>query len=361
MAKNSTISDPYFCISIWPLDVPRVHLIIFGISQAISFPFTIIANSMLIYALYKTGQLNTTSNKFILMMSISDMLIGLIGQPMIIIMMAIKEIFRNCTLERCLEYLVFLLANFSWFMLLLISVDRYFQVTKLNRYSEYMNPYRMKVAIIVSVLAANALAVVLLLTPSFTLQVILNIANILMMTFVASLYAYMMRRLKEHDKNLKATQMKATVKRARHLISNESSHNDQPEANDITPNHEELKNSRKQLSALKTIRMLIVAIFALYGPYNIASAYWAYYKFGKRVNPPFGINVFVLWAYFIVLTNTALNACIIINGNSKTRRFVLLILRRANFSQNKVLVSSEQASAISHVIATKAEQTKPLH
>ena len=360
MANNSTVTDPYFCLSIWPLDVPRVHLIIFGISQAISFPFTITANSMLVYALYKTGQLNTISNKFITMMSISDMLMGLIGQPMIIILVAIKETFRNCTLERCLEYLVFLLANFSWFMLLLISVDRYFQVTKLNRYNEYMNPYRMRVAIIVSVLTANGLAVVLLLIPSFTLQVIFNIANILMMVFVASLYAYMMRRLKKHDQNLKAIQMKETEKRPRHLIVNESPNNDQPETNDITSNHEEAKNSRKQLSALKTIRMLIIAIFALYGPYNIASAYWAYYKFGKRINPTLGINVFVLWAYFIVLTNAALNACIIINGNSKTRRFALLTLQRANFSQNKVLVSSEQISAVSRVAVTKTGEKQAL-
>ena len=311
------------------------------------------------YALYKTGQLQTISNQFILVLSISDMCMGLIGQPMIAIMVAIKEIFRNCTLEKFVEYVVFLSANFSWFMLLWISVDRYFQVTKLNRYSDYMNPLRMRAAIGLSILVANALAVVLLLYPSFILQVVLNIANLIMMTVVASLYVYMMRRLKKHDKNLKAGRMVGN--RERNLGSNESSNNNEREKCYAKRSYAEAKESRKQLSALKTIRMLIIAIFALYGPYNIASTYWTYYKFGKRTNPALGINIFVMWAYSIVLTNAALNACIIIHGNSKMRRFVKLKLQHASLTNNKVKpICEENTTSNETVLKTAGNHNKEI-
>lgn len=329
MANNNTETTSYFCASIWPLDVAQIHLIIFGISQALSIPFTICANGLLVYALHKTGQFNSISNKFIFMMSLSDLFMGFIGQPMIIIMISIQDTLRYCILEKFVEYIVFLSANFSWFMLLLISVDRYFQITKLNRYGEYMNLYRMRITIGVSFVIANGLAVILLLNPSFTLQVIFNIANVLMMSFVAMLYAYMMRRLEAHNKS---------------MATNKRTSNDKSEENDVRLRQgekESVRESQKQLSALKTIRMLIIAIFALYGPYNIASTYWTYYKFGKKENPSLALNVFVLWAYFIVLTNAALNAIIIIYGNSTVKRFVLSKLRRVNMSQNKVLVSSE--------------------
>lgn len=352
MPNDTSIIHPYFCPSIWPLDVPVIHLITFGISQAISFPITVAANAILIYALLKTGQSETISNKFIVMMSLSDLCMGIFGQPAIIVLVSIKDVFRSCALEKSVEYIVFVSANFSWFMLLLISVDRYFQVTKLNRYNEYMNPVRMKVAVLVSFVTANGLAVILLLVSSFTLQIIFNVANILMMTFVATLYAYMMRRLAAHNEKLAAAGKADVLKNSRrHLMVKEAPKSDESEQ-DVKQQKANARESQKQLSALRTIRMLIVAIFALYGPYNVASTYWTYYKFGKRINPALGLNIFVLWAYFIVLTNAAANACIIINGNSKTRRFVLSKLRFFSQSKNKVLFSSEQTST-SQVTATK--------
>ena len=351
MAKNNT--DPYYCLSIWPLDVPRIHLITFGISQAISSIFTIVSNLILIQALYQTNQLNTISNKFILLMSISDMCMGLIGQPMIIIMVALKDTFRNCTLEKFVEYVVFLSANFSWFMLVLISIDRYFQITKLNRYNEYMTEYRMKVAVIGSILVTNIFTLVLILSPSFTLQVILNIANIAMMTFVASIYAYMMRRLKKHDKNRRAAGLAAAESHVGNQMEHESPENNQ---SNIIANQMARKESRKQFSALKTIRMLIIAIFVLYGPYNIVSTYWTYYKFGKKVNPPLELNVVILWAYFIVLTNATVNACIIINGNSKARRFAMNKIQRVSPSQSKDQASSDQSS-MSHALTIQQKKT----
>ena len=338
MANHSAIKDPYFCESLWPLDVPQMHLIMFGISQAISLPFTIITNSLLIYALFKTNQAKTISSKFIMMMCISDICIGSIGQPLTITMVAIKEKFRDCALEKSVEYVMFFLANFSWFMLFWISVDRYFQVTKLNRYSEYMNQFRMRAAIIASMLMANAFAVIQLRSPSFITQVMFNIVNISMMTFVATLYVYMLQWLKNHDKNLKA------IKRhSRNLVSSEAkSYAEQENKQELKAYHVELNRSRKELSAVKTIRTLIIAIFVLYGPYNVSSTYWTYYRYSKRANPALEVNVLVLSTYFIVLTNAAVNACIIINGNYKTRRFVIQLLRSICPVYNKV--QSEQNS-----------------
>ena len=331
MTSNSTRTNPYFCTSVWPLDVPRVHLIIFGIAQAVSFPFTIAANSTLIYALYKTGQLKKISNKFIFMMTISDLCIGAVGQPMLIIMVGIKGILRSCILEKVVEYVIVLSGNFSGFMLFCICVDRYLQVTKLKRYSEYMNQYRMRAAIIASFVLSNSAAVILLAVPSFTLQIPFTASYAIMIIFVASLYAYMMRHLTKHSENMAAKNANKRKIRRRNSIAQgtpniypvqmqENANKESNRPNEPRTNH---------LSALKTMRVLIIAVFVLYGPYNIASIYWAYYKFGKRAEPAAELSLFMLWSWYVVLTNAAINACIIINGNSRTRRFVLSKLQRS--------------------------------
>ena len=342
-SNNTQVSLPYFCVSIWPLDIPFSHLVTFACSQAILCPFTIISNSLLVYALVKTRQLNSISNKLILMMNISDLCMGVLGQPLIVIMVSLKRIFRNCAFEKFVQYIVFLSANFSWFMLLCIAIDRYFSITKLNRYNLYMNNVRMKILIIVSFIIANILAATLHFAPSFDMQVVFNVANITMMIVVSLVYVLILQKLKAHSNKL-AFHMKTaitpiiitlhpvrleTITEVEEDVSGRSAEVIQlPKRSSLV--------SKIELSATKTIQTLLFTMFALYSPYNIVSAYWAYFKYEKRENPSMALNISLFWTYFIVLSNASVNACIIINGNSKTRKFILTKLRLEKLQANRV-------------------------
>ena len=344
MTSGSNQTIP-FCPSIWPLDVPRKHTLTFAVSQAICFPITIATNTILIYSLYKTGQLGTITNKFVLMMNLSDLCMGLIGQPLIVTVFFIKETFRSCILEKVTEYIVFTSANFSWFMLICISIDRYLLIIKLKRYSRFMNSLRMKILVLISLTIANCLAVILLLAPSFEIQVLFNVANLTTMILVSLLYWYIMRKLTIHNMKLKT-------------LTRQSSGQDPSRVSGERPtqmrNGQEQKggeanlaanDANNQSSTMKTIKLLIIAIFVLYGPYNIASTYWTYYKFGQKVNPSVNLSIFVMWSYTIVLSNASLNACIIIRGNRRTRAYVREMVRCCLSAQSRVLPVKETTLA----------------
>ena len=352
-SNNTQVSLPYFCLSIWPLDIPFFHLVTFAFSQAILCPFTIISNSLLVYALVKTRQLNSISNKFILMMNISDLCMGVLGQPLIVIMVSLKGIFRNCAFEKFVQYIVFLSANFSWFMLLCISIDRYYSITKLNRYNLYMNNVRMKILIIVSFIIANILAITLNFAPSFYMQVVFNVANISMMTTVSLVYVFILRKLKAHNNLISHINTASTTNLAMVSTASVETITEVEEISRVPgcalksrkKSKQSSRESKKQLSATKTVRALLIAIFGLYGPYNIVSTYWAYYKYEKRENPSMVLNISLFWTYFIVLSNASVNACIIINGNSKTRKFILTKLRLEKLQANRVSVDDQTSTS----------------
>eukprot|EP00112_Aurelia_sp_Birch-Aquarium-sp1_P019955 Seg5037.1 transcript_id=Seg5037.1/GoldUCD/mRNA.D3Y31 product="hypothetical protein" protein_id=Seg5037.1/GoldUCD/D3Y31 len=203
----------------------------------------------------------------------------------------------------------------------------------------------MRVLVSVSFITANILAVTLHFAPSFHMQVVFSVANISMMTTVSLIYVFILRKLKAHSNvffHMKTAMTPIlvtvhplkleTITEVEEVDSNRSS-----EVIQQPPKRSSLE-SKKELSATKTIQTLLFAIFALYGPYNIVSAYWAYYKYDKGKNPSMALNISLFWAYFIVLSNACVNPCIIIYGNSKTRKFILTKVRSAKMEVNRVSI-----------------------
>ena len=142
---NATDGQTYICPSLWPLDMPQACLILWAVVTSVLFPITILANSVLIYGLYKTQQLNTIANKFILIMSVSDLCIGVFVLPLIVVMVCLQDALQSCNFELFVQCIALLSARFSFFMLMCISTDRYMHVTKLNKYNQFMNARRMKI------------------------------------------------------------------------------------------------------------------------------------------------------------------------------------------------------------------------
>ena len=319
---NDTETIPiYKCRSVWPLDMPWSHLITWAVATSILSPITIMSNSALIYGLYKTHQLTTITNKFILVMCISDLGTGIFVLPLIAIQVCLKDTIRSCTFELYVQYIGLLLAYFAFFMLMCISMDRYIHITKLNKYNQFMNEFRMKVAIVVSLVASASIACITIMFSSFPLQLTLNLSNLSGVLFMFFLYSLVFRKIAIHAEKFKRMlEEQGTIQSTG-------------------------RKTKRELSSMKTIRCVLGALLVLYLPYNIWSPIWSYYRWDESLKRVLALNVGYYWSNVIVLSNAAINAIIFGYGNSVVRRFLL----------SKCCPSNHQVVPVSGVISSKKQ------
>ena len=91
-------------------------------------------NAILIWALRRTGQTKTISFQFIIIMSASDLAIGIIG--LIFMTMLTLDPYQNyCWLKLTVQFSLNACNYFSVFMVFLIALDRYLHMKYLDRYS----------------------------------------------------------------------------------------------------------------------------------------------------------------------------------------------------------------------------------
>ena len=99
-----------------------------GTSFVVITPFTIFFNITLIVALIKTNQLNRKSNYLIMILSISDLLIGAVCMPLTIILFINYPFKRQCNVERIEQAVKIFSWYLSLYMTLTIAIDRYVNV-----------------------------------------------------------------------------------------------------------------------------------------------------------------------------------------------------------------------------------------
>ncbi|XP_065066127.1 uncharacterized protein LOC135692038 [Rhopilema esculentum] len=135
------------CLSLVPNNPGNPYTTIAGAIMIIFAFFNILSNSLLIFALYKSKQLRTFSNKFILIMTVSDLCLGIFAQP-VLGAFWISSRQRNCLELKSVEFTVTFLGYISFFMIITISIDRYLHVAKPIQYQTMMNNNRMKLLVV---------------------------------------------------------------------------------------------------------------------------------------------------------------------------------------------------------------------
>ena len=302
------------CMSLASIVIPWNYHVLFAISYVLLSIVTIFSNTILIYTLYKTKQFNTISNKLILVMNISDLCAGVLALPTLSATHVIHDFHRRCESEKLANFLAALFGYFSFLMLCCISLDRYFQVTKLNRYNSYVNEFRMKIVILSFIAVSFSTSLKLLLNPSFRQKVITASLGLFGLSFVILMYMFLLKRLRNHA----AAQSNNTIGE----ISTRAK-----------------RNSGSQLSAAKTIQFLLIYLAITYIPHFAISSWWAYYKYWKKTEPGFYLSVIYTCTSFLALFNASGNSWIIIYGNGRSRRFVSSLFRRnrvENAAENRI-------------------------
>ena len=237
-------------------------------------------------------------------MNISDLCAGAIAFPTISVLNSKRNILQSCKLDKVATCITLIFGVFSFLILSCISVDRYLQVTKLNRYNLYMNEFRMKIMICSNFAVSAIIAILSTIYASFLQQVITVSASFFVTVFDIAIYIFLTKRLRNHAKS--------------QGNNTSSEHSSEPPG-----------NRNNQLSAVITIQVLLIFLTITYTPYHIMSCWWAYYKFLKKVEPGFYISIIYAWSSFLALSNSCGNSWIIIAGNGKSRRFLLSLFRRS--------------------------------
>ena len=320
-----------FCLTIVSFDLPRNNQMVNGVlfsTLLLHAVATIISNAVLIYAMYKTGQLNTISNRFVFVMSLSDFCFGVLVLPPLAVLSLMQKSLKSCLYEEIIAYPSTFFVYFSFFMLFCITVDRYLQVTKMNRYSLYMNNFRMKVMVILSFFLANIITVSSILNPSLEQHIFVLSIGILFKISSVTIYTVLIKRLRNHVKGMgRATTIWRWAEYGGNSRRQTYADNKMPNVGERIANISQ-RTSNCTLSAMKTIRILILFTLMTYMPYDVTSVVWVHYKVVKGIEPGLTLKIFYFLASFFVSLSSCGNAWIIIHGNTRCKRFIASLIRR---------------------------------
>lgn len=306
-SNGSDINSTVICWTFASSKLPSIHHVSFGTAYALLSVLTIASNAILLYALHKTKQLNTISNKLTLIMNVSDLCSGVITFPIAAISNLSGSLRTSCVLDKAASFFALFFGPFSFLLLFCISIDRYFRVTKMTRYNLYMNDFRMKIMIFSSLVVAVIIAFKSIFTPSFTQQVISVSVTSFFLISAIIVYMILLKRLRNHV---------IQFNNAREEIS------------------DGVQESRNiQITATTTIQLLLICLTVVYSPYQIISCFWTYYKYQKETDPNVYLGIAFAWSRILALANATGNSFVIIYGNARIWRFVLSLFRRSRIGQ----------------------------
>ncbi len=312
----------------WPLDVPQVHLTSWGVVSAILSPLVILFNVLLIMAMKKTGDTKSITANYIIIMSVSDIGIGLIVMPMIFAMVTSESARTSCSFQSATQFFAFAVGYTSFLLLIAIAVDRYIRMTLLTKYESVMNTFRMKCTVVGIVIVSFSFALLTVFYLSFPMHMAAVSMNVTFISVIYIVYTSMLCRL---DKQAIPSTPPSSLKeksRGRSLIRKRRS------------------RRKRDIAVTKTVKILLGTIFIMYMPYNIISSIWTYYKFYKKENPGLFLNVSVFWTYIVLFLNSVANVFVYAHGNGKIRKYVVSFVRKGGRNDSSNSRSFQETSSL---------------
>ena len=300
MDKNGTSS---LCLSLVSNQAGRKSTTLIGCLMMLIFVCNIVANTLLAFALFKSKQLRTLSNKYIFVMIVVDMCLG-ISVILEAGVFSIAGSKRSCSHIKAVQFYGLFLEFFSCSMILCISTDRYLHVAKPFRYHAVKYVLQMNISLIAWLSCGLVVCAIYLIWPSFYLHLVYVLFIIFIMLAFLVINTKTLSILKRHQNNTVA-----------HL-QNES------------PLAESLNSIRSErLTAVKTIRLVLAAVFICYFPFNITSTILTYYNLKRKSDPGDTFKLLYSLSSAVMFSASFVNSLIIIHGNRKCRRIISSILR----------------------------------
>ncbi|XP_078342193.1 melanocyte-stimulating hormone receptor-like [Oculina patagonica] len=166
----------------------NVVLVFLTVVNIITCPFTIILNSLVIIAVKTKARLKTNSNTAIGCLAVTDMLMGVIGQPIFAAVMIStlqgETSNEHCTLQRLSKIMIRSLGGASLRHLVLIDVERYIAIKHSFAYTTMVTKAR--------ILGSSVLAWITVVFTNLPLliaenKIFLTMNNILLVLLIATI------------------------------------------------------------------------------------------------------------------------------------------------------------------------------
>ena len=268
--------------------VPNVIVSLIQIYNITINILNVVGNALLIWALRRTKQTKTISFQFIMIMSFSDLTIGVLCLPFLTLVLY-DEYQKYCWLMLLIQTVLSSCNYFSGSMVFLIALDRYLHMKYLEQYSRQFTKRRGHFLIIAFVFLALFSSIVFILPLSHviysTLVATCFVINMIFSTSIIILY----------HKAL------STLKRKAHMITSS------------------LINKDRTLG--KAAKRISLCIIVLSGPIIICSIIDGV-NMRLSVIDPSVMAVCIWFAYITFLGNGFCSSFIFISQNTPIKRFL---------------------------------------
>ena len=268
--------------------VPNVIVSLIQIYNITINILNVVGNALLIWALRRTKQTKTISFQFIMIMSFSDLTIGVLCLPFLTLVLY-DEYQKYCWLMLLIQTVLSSCNYFSGSMVFLIALDRYLHMKYLEQYSRKFTKRRGHFLIIAFVFLALFSSIVFILPLSHviysTLVATCFVINMIFSTSIIILY----------HKAL------STLKRKAHMITSS------------------LINKDRTLG--KAAKRISLCIIVLCGPIIICSIIDGV-NMRLSVLDPSVMAVYIWFAYITFLGNGFCSSFIFISQNTPIKRFL---------------------------------------
>ena len=212
MSNQSLSSVACYNALVGRLNLSKNQATSIAISFALEIPVIVACNGVLIIALYKTKQTKSAANYAVMLLSISDLFIGLLSVPLLVILFAAFSHTRNCWLEMTAIFVGQFNSHFSGYMTMIMAIQRYLNANPsflLRRRSSIMEMMTSEagckmmtfIAFIVSIAHGVVTTYLFNSTKSNIPNVVMVAINFIAIATVYIIYGKLVCRIKIHVAN----------------------------------------------------------------------------------------------------------------------------------------------------------------
>ena len=307
----------------------------------------IILNALLIYGLVKTKQSRKSSSRFIIYLSISDLNVGLLLQPLVIIILILYNKDQNCPAELTAQFLSFIFPQFSGVQIMLVAMDRFFRMKFLNQDRAYMIRKHGLLLVIFNAFLAIALATTSVLASTnktfYLFNLILATMDLMVVLLIFMFYTFTyfsihgyVRQAVKKDNQRKTNLPTISSASKTDLIKSVST-----------------KSRLKTESALaRTMLFILSSLSICYIPYLTLGVTWSYFQFQQKHTTPLmkeALSISTWWSFELVFLNSSINAAIFISRNQQIMELFLRIICKEQ-SMDTTTATELSSSAVNQTV-----------
>ena len=309
----------------------------------------VISNGLLIYGLIKTNQSRKSSIRFFMYLSISDVFVGLVLQPLVVISLFFYDKERQkCPIELATQFLGFIFPQFSGVQVMLIAMDRFFQMKFLRQRRAYIiRKHGMKL-IVGNICLAITLATTSILASVnqrfylFNMIVVTADLLILLMIFVfytltyCSVHCYVREAEKQDNKKeTKPTTISSEVKINR------------------TKSISTISRMKTESALARTMLFILTSLSICYFPYLTLGFTFSYFQYHQEDTTPTQekvLSVLTWWSFGLLFLNSSINAVIFMSRNQEIMKLFRKITPMEQTLDSVTATKSSSSATVSETV-----------